>query len=68
MRIPTRVPAATAVLAGLLFTSACAAAEVTSGAGAATIVSDPVYGRQLQVRTPDGLLVKFNQMEPDPYL
>nr|WP_221374561.1 hypothetical protein [Actinoplanes polyasparticus] len=34
MRIPSRVPAATAVLAGLLLTSACATSDDTANAGA----------------------------------
>jgi hypothetical protein len=25
------------------------------------------FGRQLQVRSPDGLLIKISQLEPDPY-
>ena len=30
-------------------------------------VSDEAFGRQLQVRTPDGLLVKINELLPDLY-
>ena len=30
-------------------------------------VSDEAFGRQLQVRTPDGLLVKINELQPDLY-
>ena len=26
------------------------------------------FGRQLQVRSPDGLLIKISQLEPDPYV
>jgi predicted enzyme related to lactoylglutathione lyase len=29
--------------------------------------SDEAFGRQVQLRTPDGLLVKVNQLEPDLY-
>ena len=28
-------------------------------------VTDEGFGRQLQVSTPDGLLIKINQLEPD---
>jgi len=30
-------------------------------------VTDEGFGRQLQVRSPDGLLIKVNQLEPDLY-
>ncbi len=30
-------------------------------------VTDEGFGRQLQVRSPDGLLIKINQLEPDLY-
>jgi hypothetical protein len=30
-------------------------------------VTDEGFGRQLQVRSPDGLLIKINQLEPELY-
>jgi catechol 2,3-dioxygenase-like lactoylglutathione lyase family enzyme len=33
----------------------------------AQITTDLAFGRQLQVRSPDGLLIKINQLEPDVY-
>ena len=38
-----------------------------SGVEIAQPVTDEGFGRQLQVRAPDGLLVKINQLEPDLY-
>jgi catechol 2,3-dioxygenase-like lactoylglutathione lyase family enzyme len=34
----------------------------------ARLATDRDFGRQLQVRSPDGLLIKINQREPDLYL
>ncbi|HYY12753.1 MAG TPA: VOC family protein [Kineosporiaceae bacterium] len=38
-----------------------------AGVTVAQPVTDEGFGRQLQVRAPDGLLVKVNELEPDPY-
>jgi hypothetical protein len=35
---------------------------------AARITTDVAFGRQLQVKSPDGLLIKINQVDPEPYL
>lgn len=37
------------------------------GVDIAQSVTDEGFGRQLQVRSPDGLLIKINQLEPDLY-
>lgn len=37
------------------------------GVDIAQPVTDEGFGRQLQVRSPDGLLIKINQLEPDLY-
>ncbi len=29
--------------------------------------TDEGFGRQLQIKTPDGLLLKINELEPDLY-
>ena len=34
----------------------------------AHITTDVTFGRQLQVKSPDGLLIKINEVEPEPYL
>jgi hypothetical protein len=34
----------------------------------ARITTDLAFGRQLQVKSPDGLLIKINQVDPEPYL
>lgn len=36
-----------------------------AGMTAARVTADPVYGHQLQVISPDGLLIRINQLEPD---
>jgi hypothetical protein len=33
----------------------------------ACLATDPNLGRQLHVRSPDGLLIRINQREPDLY-
>lgn len=38
-----------------------------AGVAIASPTSDEGFGRQLQVHTPDGLLVKINQLEPELY-
>ncbi|TQS46258.1 VOC family protein [Cryptosporangium phraense] len=37
----------------------------TRGVEVARATSDEGFGRQLQLRTPDGLLVKVNEIDPD---
>lgn len=37
------------------------------GVAIAQPVTDEGFGRQLQVRSPDGLLIKINQLEPELY-
>lgn len=37
-----------------------------SGAAAATLVTDPTFGLQLHVQSPDGLLIRINEVDPDP--
>lgn len=39
----------------------------SAGADVVAPTSDEAFGRQLQVRTPDGLLVKINELQPDLY-
>ena len=39
----------------------------TAGIDIASPATDEGFGRQLQVLTPDGLLVKINQLEPELY-
>lgn len=39
----------------------------TAGADIVAPTTDEAFGRQLQVRTPDGLLVKINELQPDLY-
>lgn len=34
----------------------------------ARVTTDLAFGRQLQVKSPDGLLIKINQVDPEPYL
>lgn len=40
---------------------------IDAGVRVITPVTDEGFGRQLQVATPDGLLVKINHLEPDLY-
>jgi catechol 2,3-dioxygenase-like lactoylglutathione lyase family enzyme len=35
------------------------------GVGTAEVIVHRAFGAQLRVRTPDGLLIKINQLEPD---
>lgn len=39
----------------------------SGGVTVAEPAGDEAFGRQLQVRTPDGLLVKINELQPDLY-
>ncbi|WP_205850229.1 VOC family protein [Nakamurella flava] len=39
----------------------------SAGADVVAPTSDEAFGRQLQVRTPDGVLVKINELQPDLY-
>ena len=41
------------------------AGAVEAGVEVAQPTSDEGFGRQLQLRTPDGLLVKINEIDPD---
>jgi hypothetical protein len=41
------------------------AGAVEAGVEVARPTSDEGFGRQLQLRTPDGLLVKINEIDPD---
>jgi hypothetical protein len=34
----------------------------------AHITDDQAFGRQLQLRSPDGMLIRINQVEPDSYV
>ena len=34
----------------------------------ASLATHPDFGRRLEVRSPDGLLIRINQREPDAYL
>ncbi len=34
----------------------------------AEITSDLAFGRQLQIKSPDGMLIKINEVEPIPYV
>ncbi len=34
----------------------------------AQITDDQSFGRQLQLRSPDGMLIRINEMEPDSYV
>ena len=38
-----------------------------SGTTIAQPTTDEGFGRQLQLRSPDGLLVKINELDPDLY-
>ena len=43
------------------------AAAAAAGVEIAAPTSDEGFGRQLQLRTPDGLLIKINELEPELY-
>lgn len=43
------------------------AAAAEAGVEIAAPTADEGFGRQLQLRTPDGLLIKVNDLEPDLY-
>jgi extradiol dioxygenase family protein len=38
-----------------------------SGVTMTKVADDRTFGQQLHLRSPDGLLIKINEVEPDPY-
>jgi catechol 2,3-dioxygenase-like lactoylglutathione lyase family enzyme len=52
----------------LAFTAAAPIEQLQRRLPDASLATDRDFGRQLQVRSPDGLLIKISQRAPDPYL
>ena len=52
----------------LAFAAAAPIEQLQGRLPGASLATDRNFGRQLQVRSPDGLLIKINQRAPDLYL
>jgi hypothetical protein len=64
----TQPPGAGESTVELNFGVAAPLATVQQRLRGAELTTHPDLGPQLQVRSPDGLVIKINQLEPDPYL